>query len=231
MDHFEKIYAFNAREYHEMIRVEDADAQLPALLHRLASFNGKRVIDLGTGTGRIPLLIAGEVGWIIGVDLNFPMLAEQKRVRDREGGGWPLVNADNRRLPFPAGSADVVTAGWALGHLRGWYPDDWQVQIGLILKEMERIAAPGGTLLIMETMTTGSLTPAPPNAALAEYYAWLEQDWGYSRSVIQTDYQFDSVEDAVEKTTFFFGEDLAALIRANGWARLPEWTGLWHKQA
>ena len=79
----------------------------------------------------------------------------------------------------------------------------------------------------METMTTGSLTPAPPTPALAEYYAWLENEWGFQRQVIATDYQFASVEQAVEYTAFFFGEELARQIRANGWARLPEWTGVW----
>ena len=141
------------------------------------------------------------------------------------------MHADNRRLPFRDGFADIVTAGWALGHLRGWYPQDWRTQIGLILEEMLRVVKPGGSLMIMETMTTGALVPAPPNAELAEYYGWLEDTWGYSRSVIRTDYQFDSVEDAVEKTTFFFGEEMADLIREHGWARLPEWTGVWHRRA
>ena len=35
---------------------------------------------------------------------------------------------------------------------------------------------------------------------------------------------------AAAQTEFFFGEDLASLIRQNGWARLPEWTGVWSKR-
>jgi hypothetical protein len=38
------------------------------------------------------------------------------------------------------------------------------------------------------------------------------------------------VDEAVERTEFFFGPELAATIRANGWARLPEWTGVWSKK-
>lgn len=135
-----------------------------------------------------------------------------------------------RALPFPCAWADVVTAGWAIGHLRGWYAEDWRAHIGQILSEMQRVVAPGGMLVIMETLTTGSLTPAPPTEGLAEYYAWLEGEWGFRRRAIRTDYQFASVEEAVATTEFFFGVDLSAKIREQGWARLPEWTGLWSKQ-
>ena len=230
MDHFKKIYAYNAKEYHEMIKVEDVDANLPAKLNEIVSFNKKRVLDLGTGTGRIPLLFAGEAQFLIALDLNFPMLVEQARIRDSQRGVWPLLNADNRWLPFPDDCMDIVIAGWAIGHLRGWYPEDWQEQISLILRNMERVSTVGGMLIILETMTTGGFSPAPPNEDLAEYYHWLEGEWGFAREVIQTDYQFISVEDAVEKTTFFFGEELAEMIRKNNWARLPEWTGVWYKQ-
>lgn len=230
MDHFKKIYKNNAGAYHQMIAEEDVDGNLPALLNEIASFKEKRVLDLGTGTGRVPLLVADEVALIIGLDLNYPMLVEQGSVRQQVGGSWPLVNADNCCLPFADHSVDLITAGWSIGHFRGWYPEVWQPRMTLVLKEMERVVKPGGMLIIMETMTTGAISPAPPTEGLAEYYHWLEGDWGYARSVIQTDYQFESVEDAVEKTTFFFGEELAEKIREKGWSRLPEWTGVWHKQ-
>jgi len=83
----------------------------------------------------------------------------------------------------------------------------------------------------METLTTGGLRPAPPTEGLAEYYAWLENAWGFARQAIRTDYEFASVEEAVARTEFFFGAELTEQIRANGWARLPEWTGVWSKVA
>jgi ubiquinone/menaquinone biosynthesis C-methylase UbiE len=113
--------------------------------------------------------------------------------------------------------------------MRSWFADDWQTQIAGVLNEMHRVVMPGGALFILETLSTGSPTPAPPHAALAEYYDWLEQSWGFRRDTIPTDYHFASVEEAVARTEFFFGPDLAAKIRAQGWARLPEWTGVWSK--
>jgi hypothetical protein len=40
-----------------------------------------------------------------------------------------------------------------------------------------------------------------------------------------------SVEASAETCGFFFGQPYAELIRANRWARVPEWTGMWWRQA
>ena len=123
-----------------------------------------------------------------------------------------------------------MTVGWAIGDFVGWYRDDWPTQVGRVLTEMHRLARPDGALIIIETLTTGSLEPAPPNQGLAAYYAWLDKEWAFQRQQIRTDYQFESVDEAVAHTEFFFGPELAAAIRRNGWARLPEWTGIWGKR-
>lgn len=230
MDHFEEIYATKAHAYHQMIMPEDVDGNLFSTLKQIVLLENVNLLDLGSGTGRIPILLHETVKQVIAFDLNYPMLLEQANQRRDLDAAWPLVHGDNRTLPFLDDWADVVTAGWALGHLRAWFAGDWQHQIGRILAEMERVVVPGGCLIIMETLTTGSLEPSPPTPELAEYYVWLEGSWGYTRHTIQTDYQFASIDDAVAKTEFFFGSELAEMIRKNGWARLPEWTGVWSKQ-
>ena len=94
---------------------------------------------------------------------------------------------------------------------------------------MHRVAAPGGVLVIMEIMGLGVETPAPPTPALADYYAFLEGEWGFQREVIPFDMVFDSPEQAAARTAFFFGEALANQIRQDRLARISEWAGVWHK--
>ena len=156
------------------------------------------------------------------------MLKENQRQQMPDPG--PLLQGDMRLLPFPSGSFQVVTAGWALGHFTGWFGEDWQAQMRLVLEEARLVLQPGGWLIILETMTTGSTTPAPPSPGLAAYYRWLEQDLGFVSQVIQTDYLFDDLAQAYRYAQFFFGDELAKKVRKQKWVRLPEWTGIWSKR-
>jgi ubiquinone/menaquinone biosynthesis C-methylase UbiE len=230
MDSFQQIYAHQADAYHRMIDREDVDGRLMDALTAVCSFDGRRILDIGTGTGRIPILLRGTGAKVLGIDFARDMLRQNALLRGYGLDQWDLAQADMRHLPVPNGWAEVVTAGWAIGHFTGWYPARWREEIAAVLGEMEQAACRGGTLVILETLSTGATQPAPPNSELAAYYRLLEADWGYHRDTIATDYQFENVEQAVEYTEFFFGSELSAKIRANGWARLPEWTGIWSKQ-
>ncbi len=230
MDHFLNIYSSRAEAYHQLITPEDPDGNLLRALQNITPLAGQRILDLGTGTGRLPLLLAQEAQAMFGLDLHRAMLRENAAQRSLMTGHWSLVQGDMRQLPFPSAWAQVVTAGWAIGHFTGWYEADWKNQISAVLREMHRVVTPGGAVVIIETLTTGSLTPAPPTEGLANYYAWLEGDWGFTRQTIATDIVFGSVEEAVARSEFFFGPALTEKIRANGWARVPEWTGVWSKQ-
>lgn len=230
MDHFIQIYQTQAQAYHRLIAAEDVEHNLLPALERVIELRGARVLDLGTGTGRIPLLLDRLATQIVGLDIHRDMLRENQQQKHLNTGNWNLTTGDMRVLPFATASFEVVTAGWAIGHFTGWYTENWQTEIGLVLNEMHRVVRPGGALLILETLSTGSLTPAPPSPGLAVYYAWLEDHWGFTRQEIQTDYQFDRMEEAAAATEFFFGSELSLAIRRNNWARLPEWTGLWGKR-
>ena len=229
MDHFIKIYTQQASAYHRMVSPEDIEGNLLPALKNVSTLEGKRVLDLGTGTGRLPLLFGAQTAQMIGLDLHWDMLRVHNKQRQQQNGPWGLVQGDMRRLPFPSGWAEVITAGWSIGHFTGWYPDDWQSQIAVVLNEMHRLVTAGGALIIMETLSTGSTTPAPPSEVLAQYYAWLENEWGFTRQEIGTDFQFNSVDEAAAHMDFFF-PDLATKIKEQGWARVPEWTGVWGKQ-
>src|SRR5690606_29607723 len=133
-------------------------------------------------------------------------------------------------LPLGDDCAAIVTAGWAIGHFCGWYGDTWREHIERALREMLRVARPGADILIIETLGTGLLQPAAPNAQLAAYYRLLEESWAFRRYETPTDYQFSSVEEAAQTMRFFFGDTLVEEIWRRGWSRVPEWTGIWHRR-
>jgi hypothetical protein len=95
---------------------------------------------------------------------------------------------------------------------------------------MEAALAPGGVLVIIETLGTGETRPAPPTPGLAEYHEWMERERGLRRAVLRTDYAFADVETAASVTGAFFGGEFAARVLREGWARVPECTGLWSRR-
>jgi ubiquinone/menaquinone biosynthesis C-methylase UbiE len=231
MEHYINIYSNHADIYHRMIAAEDVEGNLIPAMERISYLKGKRILDLGSGSGRIPLLLHTAAAQMMALDLHLGMLREQQRQRQQFNGSWGLLQGDLRMIPFPENWFDIVTAGWAIGHFQGWFAGDWQTQVDRALREMQRVVAPGGALIIIETLTTGSTTPAPPTARLAEYYLHLENKWGFVRQEISTDYVFQDLEEAAELAGFFFGEALAEKVVENNWVRLPEWTGVWGKKA
>lgn len=225
VDH-SKIYQSQASGYQELIIHEDVEGNLLPALEDIASFTGKTVLDLGTGTGRIPYLLGDKVKQVIGLDLYWDML----RVQKTQGISNELIQADFRFLPTPQNTFDIVTAGWSISALRGG-PDNqgWEANISLVLQEIHRTIRKGGAIIIIETMSTANTIPRPPTSELAEYYSWLETEWGFDHQVIQTDYQFNDLDHAVATIGFFFGDEMASKVKENTWVRVPEWTGIWSK--
>ena len=228
MDHFKNIYSNMACEYHRMIEYEDVDGNLYDCIDKLLTSDVSRVLDIGSGTGRIPLLLSDPKFTVVGLDLYWEMLQENVRQRSLSAGSWLLSQGRAGALPMSQDYFDVVTAGWVLGHTCSWHLG-WQTELDIVLNEMHRVVRNQGVIIIMETLTTGSVIPSPPTAELANYYDWLEKSWDFSRQEIRTDYRFPDVKEAINNTEFFFGEQLSSMIVDNNWSRVPECTGIWSK--
>lgn len=230
-DHFQNIYAKHAHRYEALVVREDYQGNILRALEAIHPLEGQSVVEFGAGTGRLTLLLAPLVRSIRAYDGSAHMLEVATSKLQKTGlSNWKTGVADNTRLPEPDSAADVAIEGWSFAHAVGWYPDSWQQEIGKALAEMRRIVRPGGTLILMETMGTGSETPTPPNEGLAACYAWLEQEQGFSHRSIRTDYQFESLAEAESLTRFFFGDEMAETVLKRNWVILPECTGIWWQQ-
>jgi len=109
---------------------------------------GARVLDVGTGTGLLAREIVhllGPSGYIVGLDPSWNMMAAGRRRRLN----IPFVQAVGESLPFPDGSFDAVTMGYALRHV----PD-----LDRTFEEYRRVLKTGGQLLLLEiTRPTSAL--------------------------------------------------------------------------
>lgn len=228
-DHHE-IYEQDADIYDNLVSHEDYCGNLLKEIERLASLSKKDVVELGAGTGRITGLIAPKVNSIKAFDISRHMLdfAETK-LKELNLNNWELAVADNRDIPLSNNCADIVISGWSIGYFASWKNADWKEDTKKAVGEMERMLKHNGSILIIETLGTGHKQPIEPMIELSEYYSYLENELGFSRSWIRTDYKFSSVKDAEKTVRSFFGDELGNYLRDNNTVILPECTGLWTK--
>ncbi|MFN8528112.1 MAG: class I SAM-dependent methyltransferase [Anaerolineae bacterium] len=231
MPTFEEIYAQHAAEYDALVSREDYQGNLLPAIASVIPLDGIDVVEMGAGTGRVTRLLAPYIRSIRAFDRSAHMLTiAESSLRAALTQNWTLGTAENRALPVEAASADLVIAGWSFGHATEWQADRWRDEIGAAIHEMRRVIRPNGAMIIIETLGTGALQPNPPNQALANYYAYLENEHGFTRHAIATDYKFASLDEADHLVRFFFGDALADSVQREKWVTLPEWTGVWSKR-
>jgi ubiquinone/menaquinone biosynthesis C-methylase UbiE len=78
-------------------------------------FRGKRVLDIGTGDGRLALGTAASAREVVGLDPD-PEAIRGARSNARRAGARNarFVVGPAQELPFPDGSFDVVILSWTL---------------------------------------------------------------------------------------------------------------------
>jgi ubiquinone/menaquinone biosynthesis C-methylase UbiE len=117
---------------------------LPRLRAMLEGQAAPQVLDVATGTGRVPLLLASQPwfgGQVCGVDIAPAMLAQAhaKVAAAGLGARVALREGDASALPWPDGAFDLVTSLEALE----FFPRPRRA-----LAEMARVLRPGGALVV-----------------------------------------------------------------------------------
>jgi demethylmenaquinone methyltransferase/2-methoxy-6-polyprenyl-1,4-benzoquinol methylase len=105
-----------------------------------------RVLDVGTGTGRLACAVLERHAGtrVVGVDFTLPMLERAPRT-------LRLAAADALTLPFDDAQFDAVVSGFVVRNLA-------DLERGLA--EQARVLRPGGLLAILETTPGPSVWPA-----------------------------------------------------------------------
>src|SRR6267378_7577554 len=126
-------------------------------LRLLVEFSGAgpedRVLDVACGPGVVVCALAAVVRHATGIDVT-PAMIERARALAAEKGlrnvGWQV--GDVLPLPYPDGAFSLVVSRFAFHH----FPEP-----GAVLREMARVCAPGGRVVVADT----AVSPDPARAA------------------------------------------------------------------
>ena len=222
------IYRRHRIEYDRLVNAEDCEHHLPAFLRSIADWRGKTVLEGGLGTGRVTEMFIEPARRVVGFDREAHMLDAARERLAPFANKLELRVADNLALPLLPEKADVFIEGWSWGHAVVDGPGDVEETTEALFAQVRKNLAPGGTVVLIETLGTNALSPAAPHPRLAEFYQILQSLYGLRQTALSTDYRFSSAAEAAEVLGFFFGDAMARAIRAAGAAVVPEWTGVWH---
>lgn len=222
-DH-DHIYHFQAERYEQMISRQPG---LLPVIRAIRPVEGLDIIDAGAGTGRLAAVLAPYARSIIALDEAEAMLeVASRKLAAICPDHWRCIPADNRSLPLPDCSADLLVSGWSVCYLASSNHPGWQESLARVLGEFKRVLRPGGTIILFETMGTGFKEPNPPGFLLS-YYEALTQQYGFSSQLLSLDYRFADIQEAEELTGLFFGEELVRLVREEYGPVVPEFAGMW----
>jgi len=140
--HTQALFASIARRYDLVNTILSAGLHLVwkrrAVAHAVLR-RGDRVLDAGVGTGDLSHLALAAGASVIGTDVSLEMLTLARLKLNR--ASFRCVGGDLSQLPFGADSFDAVLTAFTLRH-----PTD----LDEALRELRRVLAPGGRLVILE---------------------------------------------------------------------------------
>lgn len=136
-------FAAHAQEWDQLRQLHSPDETVEqALVKELADAPLGDVLDIGTGTGRMAELFAGEGAQVVALDKSPEMLRlARAKLQDVPTGQIELVQGDFAQLPFAAQCFDTVVLHQVL---------HFAADPLVALREAARVTKPGGRIAIVD---------------------------------------------------------------------------------
>ncbi|KKP59476.1 MAG: Demethylmenaquinone methyltransferase [Candidatus Magasanikbacteria bacterium GW2011_GWC2_34_16] len=151
------------------------------LLPLLGDLDGKKVLDVGAGTGRLTLKLAKAGAEVVALDVSEEML---KRIMNYESR-IKVVIGDAEDLPFPNESFDFVTAAFLVVHLK---------DLERFFDEVYRVLKPNGKFLV-----TNINQKEPPEVNTKEGIIKIESYYHRPEKVVE---ELEKLAFNIEKEEF-----------------------------
>jgi len=218
------VYQNYAELYDELVNHEDHECNLAIFLRNNIEWKSKSVCEFGVGTGRVTKLYLNDIKSADLFDNSNHMIERAKSNLLEWSTKIQFFETDNREIDTIEGQYDIVIEGWSFGHLVVEENDKKEYWIDKLVNASFRISKE--KIIFIETMGTNVEKPEAPGENLRHFYSKL-RDYGFKESVIQTNYLFESYEEAARIMGGFFGEKMQSEIENKKIKEIKEYTGIW----
>ncbi len=229
-------YIFNnqSEKYDELVSKEDYENNLLKTLTEITSFSKKNIIEFGAGTGRLTFKLSNIAKTIFAMDISQSMLNTAiKKMKENNIKNVEFVQSDSLTLPKIKKKYDIGIEGWSFFAIvafskNNWEENNFKTIINKLVHNMIISTKRNSKLILIETLGTFEKKPNVPDI-FSDIYSYLENEIGFKKKVIRTDYKFDTVEESADLMPFFFGEEYREIIFKEKMRIIPKCTGIWYK--
>ncbi len=204
----------------------DPGRRLVAAIDRIVPLSGRRVADVATGIGELPVILARRTGRVYGVESDPELLAEARR---RSAGlhqpNIRFVEGRPEAVPLRGGVVDIVLNA-ALA------ADDASLPA---VDEALRLLRPGGTLIAIGHYGRDDLAAVLEPEVVAHTVAATQRrsGWwfrhGFRLKVVHTRIEFRDPETAHRLLATLYGDRGRAFLMGRGGVSLELKLGLFHR--
>jgi len=226
---FLDIFTNKSSKYDLLVSKEDINNNLLKAINEIIPLKDLTVAEFGAGTGRLSYQMSKHAKQIHSFDISPQMI--NTAIGKQKALAIQNINfsvSDHFSVPLGSNSVDLSIEGWAFNAMKLHSKEPLTKLYALAVNEMKRVTKPNHPLIIIETL--GTLYEQPKNGILnSEANKFLEKDLEFNRKIIRTDYKFDSISEALDLMSFFFGEEAITYINEHQTIIIPECTGVWWK--
>jgi ubiquinone/menaquinone biosynthesis C-methylase UbiE len=223
------IYQNHSFDYDELVSHEDYENNLGKWLKSNIDLNNKVVIEYGVGTGRLTKLYIESIKKVYCFDRSSHMIDRCKNNLEKYKDKIEYGILENDKAPQFTNKFDILIEGWSFGHTVIENKDKMEQCIKTIMDNSISILNDNGKLFIIETLGSNVEEAKAPTQNLQKFYSILENEYGFTREIIRTDYKFANTDEAYRIFNFFFGNDIANSIKNKNSSIVKEFTGIWYK--
>lgn len=226
MENWQKTYDKEIGIYDAFSQYEDEGNKLLKRLLRVFSFRGKKVLEIGCGSGKYTKLLASMAKEYFALEISRPLIQLAKQ-RCKGASNIRFLHCSAERIPLENDSVDVVFASWVLTAITSMKVRNQSI------KEILRVLKSGGDVWLFENHWQGEFMKMRGKSGLrfkeSDVYQ-LVKKYGFDiATTVDTNFSFPDLLTAKQVLGFIFGDKALNYLSKNPDLKLKHRVVILHK--